>query len=139
MNFNLKNAYILLILVIAWVLIWLGAVGKIASWPMGGQLLTLGLFMQAFGCLLGILKVFLMKKTNGSASHSSRYIPQTKYIVLIILIGIIISSFGAVAKISSMPSANMFLKIGFIVQCVGYVFALIQLLNLKSVRDFLKS
>lgn len=136
-NVLLKNIYIILIILIGWAIIWIGAIGKITSAPWSNQFITYGILFQIVGCILGIVKVFIHKGKDEASTKNQKRI--TKYIILLILIGIIISSFGALGKVTSMSWSDSCLKIGFLFQCIGYLLGVIKLLSLKQVRDFLKS
>lgn len=135
----LKNFYVILIIFIGWVTIWVGAFGKVTSMPWGNVFLTYGILIQILGCVLGIIKVLTLKDINKIRSNSEKIQLKTKYIVLIILLGSIISSGGALAKITSMSWSDIYLKIGFLFQIFGYFLGVLKLLSLKQVRDFLKS
>jgi hypothetical protein len=61
---KLKNKYILIIILKGYLLIKLGALGKINSESWGGMLLNIGLLIQIIGYILGIIKLLTVKNVR---------------------------------------------------------------------------
>ena len=62
---------------------------------------------------------------------------KIKYILIIILLGLLTTRVGAVGKITSVPWGNSLLTIGLFIQVIGYILGIIKLFTIKEVRDFL--
>lgn len=61
---NFKNMYILIVIILGWVITGIGVLGKLNSTGWGGMLLNIGMVIQIIGYLLGIIKLFTVKKVR---------------------------------------------------------------------------
>jgi uncharacterized membrane protein len=58
---SIKFKYIIVIFIISWILLSVGALFKIQSWPYASEMLTVGTVFQVISYLLTLLKVAFYK------------------------------------------------------------------------------
>lgn len=64
---------------------------------------------------------------------------KVKYILAILILSWIVIGLGALFKLTHKPGADMFLTIGFGMEILAAVLAIIKLFTSKRFRDFLNS